>query len=74
LGRILIRFTTREPAPHSFYDLPGILRGNIDRPDSDHLLDSAFEQIRIYAKADVAVSGKTGCRARPRPEAQEPTE
>jgi uncharacterized membrane protein len=56
LSRILIRFTAREPAPHGFYDPPSILRVSIDRPDFDHVLDSAFEQIRMYAKGDVAVS------------------
>jgi uncharacterized membrane protein len=56
LSRILIRFASREPAPHLFYDPPSILRVNIDRPDFDHLLDSAFEQIRMYAKGDAAVS------------------
>jgi uncharacterized membrane protein len=56
LSRILIRFVSREPAPRLFYDPPSILRVNMDRPDFDHLLDSAFEQIRMYAKADVAVS------------------
>jgi uncharacterized membrane protein len=56
LSRILIRFTSREPAPHVFYDPPSILRVHIGRTDFDHLLDSAFEQIRMYAKGDAAVS------------------
>jgi uncharacterized membrane protein len=56
LSRILIRFASREPAPHLFYDPPSILRVSIDRPDFEHLMDSAFEQIRMYAKGDVAVS------------------
>jgi uncharacterized membrane protein len=56
LSRILIRFASREPAPHLFYDPPGILRVNINWTDLDHLLDSAFEQIRMYAKGDIAVS------------------
>jgi uncharacterized membrane protein len=56
LSRILIRFTSREPAPYVYYDPPSILRVQIGRTDFDHLLDSAFEQIRMYAKGDAAVS------------------
>jgi uncharacterized membrane protein len=56
LSRILIRIASREPAPHLFYDPPGLLRVSIDWTDFDHLLDSAFEQIRMYAKSDIAVS------------------
>jgi uncharacterized membrane protein len=56
LSRILIRFASREPAAHLFYDPPGILRVNIEWTNFDHLLDSAFEQIRMYAKGDIAVS------------------
>jgi uncharacterized membrane protein len=56
LSRILIRFAAREPAPRGFYDPPSILRVSIDRTDFDHMLESAFEQIRMYAKGDVAVS------------------
>jgi uncharacterized membrane protein len=56
LSRVLIRFASRESAPPLFYDPPGILRINIEWADFDHLLDSAFEQIRMYAKGDVAVS------------------
>jgi len=56
LSRILIRFASRESAPNIFYDPPGVLRVSIHWTDFDHLLDSAFEQIRMYAKSDVAVS------------------
>ena len=56
LSRILIRFASRESAPHLFYDPPGILRARINWNDFHHLLDSAFEQIRMYAKGDIAVS------------------
>ena len=56
LSRLLIRFASRESAPHLFYDPPGILRASIHWTDFDHLLDSAFEQIRMYAKGDIAVS------------------
>ena len=56
LSRILIRFASRESPPHLFYDPPGVLRVRINWTDFDHLLDSAFEQIRMYAKGDIAVS------------------
>jgi uncharacterized membrane protein len=56
LSRILIRFTSRElPEPH-VYDLRGVARVNVQWIDLERLLDSAFEQIRMYAKADIAVS------------------
>jgi len=56
LSRILIRFASRESAPNIFYDPPGVLRVSINWTDFEHLLDSAFEQIRMYSKGDVAVS------------------
>jgi len=56
LSRILIRFASREPPEELLYDPPGVFRVSIQWVDFDHLLDSAFEQIRMYAKADVAVS------------------
>ena len=56
LSRILIRFASRESAPNIFYDPPGVRRVSIHWTDFDHLLDSAFEQIRMYSKGDVAVS------------------
>ena len=43
------------PAP-LLYDPPGIVRASIQWIDFDGLLTSAFEQIRLYSKADVAVS------------------
>ncbi len=56
LSRILIRFASREmPAP-LLYDPPGVVRASIPWIDFDGLLNSAFEQIRLYSKADVAVS------------------
>jgi uncharacterized membrane protein len=56
LSRILIRFASRElPAP-VLYDPPGIARVNIPWIGFDGLLRSAFEQIRLYSKSDVAVS------------------
>ncbi len=56
LSRILIRFVSREPLSPLYYDPPGILRLSLPWIDFDHLATSAFEQIRMYAKGDVAVS------------------
>jgi uncharacterized membrane protein len=56
LSRIMIRFVSREPPEGLLYDPPGIFRVSIPWTDFDHLLTSAFEQIRMYAKADPAVS------------------
>jgi uncharacterized membrane protein len=38
------------------YDPPGIIRASIGWIHFERLLDAAFEQIRMYAKTDVAVS------------------
>jgi uncharacterized membrane protein len=56
LSRILIRFVSREPPEELLYDPPGVLRVSIPWIDFDRLLESAFEQIRMYSKSDVAVS------------------
>jgi uncharacterized membrane protein len=56
LGRILIRIACREPPESVLYDPPGTLRVYIPWPSFERLLDSAFEQIRMYSKTDVAVS------------------
>jgi uncharacterized membrane protein len=56
LSRILIRFASREPPESSLYDPPGVFRVSIAWINFEKLLDSAFEQIRMYSKADVAVS------------------
>jgi len=56
LSRILIRFVSRDPLSPAYYDPPGILRVRVPWIDFDHLVISAFEQIRMYAKGDVAVS------------------
>jgi len=56
LSRILIRVASREPPESRMYDPPGVLRLYIRWPSFERLLDSAFEQIRMYSKADVAVS------------------
>lgn len=56
LSRILIRFASREPPESLLYDPPGVFRVSMAWIDFEKLLDSALEQIRMYAKADVAVS------------------
>ena len=53
LSRILIRFASREmPAP-LLYDPPGVVRASIPWIDFDGLLNSAFEQIRLYSKVSL---------------------
>ncbi len=56
LSRILIRFASRETPEPRLYDLRGVARVHIQWIDFEHLLDSAFEQIRMYSKGDIAVS------------------
>jgi uncharacterized membrane protein len=56
LSRIMIRFASREPPERALYDPPGTLRVVIPWIGFDRLLESAFEQIRLYSKSDVAVS------------------
>ena len=56
LSRILIRFASREAPQSLTYDPPGVVRVSIPWLGFDRLADAAFEQIRMYAKADVAVN------------------
>jgi len=56
LSRILIRFASRDAPESLLYDPPGIVRASISWIQFEQLLDSAFEQIRMYSKRDVAVS------------------
>jgi uncharacterized membrane protein len=56
LSRLLIRFTSRHMPEAMLYDLQGVPRVSIQWIDCERLLDSAFEQIRMYAKNDIAVS------------------
>ncbi len=56
LSRILIRFVSREPLDSNLYDPPGVFRVHLPGMGVERLLDSAFEQIRLYARGDVAVS------------------
>jgi uncharacterized membrane protein len=56
LSRILIRFAAREEPASLLYDPPGTLRVSMPWPGFDQLVDAAFDQIRLYARGDVAVS------------------
>ena len=56
LSRLMIRFTSREMPEPLLYDLKGVARVAIRWIDLERLLDSAFEQIRMYSKTDIAVS------------------
>jgi len=56
LSRLLIRFGSREAPASLLYDPPGVLRVSMLWPDFDRLVDVAFDQIRLYARADLAVS------------------
>ena len=56
LSRILICVASRELPESNLYDPPGILRVYVPWIRFDRLLASAFEQIRMYSKTDVAVS------------------
>jgi len=56
LSRIIIAVISRDPPESLLYDPPGVLRVSIPWTSFEGLLDSAFEQIRMYSKSDVAVS------------------
>jgi uncharacterized membrane protein len=56
LSRIMILWISRVPPPSHHYAPPHVLRLFVPWMDFDSLLDTAFEQIRHYAVADVAVS------------------
>ncbi len=56
LSRVLIRFASREPLPSLLYNPPGTVRVYIPWLGFDRLVESAFEQIRLYSKSDVAVN------------------
>jgi len=56
LSRILIRFASRQIPDDLLYDPPGIVRASLGSIHFDHLLEAAFEQIRIYSRSDMAVS------------------
>jgi len=56
LSRIMILWISRTPPPSHYYAPPHVLRLFVPWMSFDGLLDTAFEQIRHYAIADVAVS------------------
>ena len=56
LSRIMIRFVSRQIPEPLLYDLKGAARVSITWIGFERLLDSAFEQIRMYSKIDIAVS------------------
>ena len=56
LSRIMVGVISREPPESLLYDPPGMLRVSVPWIGIEGLLDSAFEQIRMYSKSDVAVS------------------
>jgi uncharacterized membrane protein len=56
LSRILIRFASREAPTELLCDPPGVVRVSIMWSNFARMLDSAFEQIRLYSQTDVAVS------------------
>lgn len=56
LSSILIRFAARESPETVLYDPPGTPRVVIPWIGFERLLEAAFDQIRLYSQADVAVS------------------
>lgn len=56
LSRILIHFLSKQPPSSLLFDPPGVLRVHVPWAGFPHLLNSAFEQIRMYSLSDVAVS------------------
>ena len=56
LSRILICFASRETPESVLYDPPGIARVSLVWTDFDRMLQSAYEQIRLYSQTDLAVS------------------
>jgi uncharacterized membrane protein len=56
LSRILVRFGSRQEPISLHYDPPGLLRVSIPWPGFDRVVDTAFDQIRLYSQSDVAVS------------------
>ncbi len=56
LSRVLIRFASREVPSSLLCDPAGVARVSIPWSNFGRMLDSAFEQIRLYAQTDLAVS------------------
>ena len=53
LSSVLIQFAAREAPRTNFYDPPGVLRVVIPYVGFDRMVETAFEQIRLYARTDV---------------------
>jgi uncharacterized membrane protein len=56
LGRIMIRWISRDPPAGTLFDPPHVHRVTMPWIDLDGLLDTAFEQIRHYAESDLPVT------------------
>ena len=56
LGRIMIRWVSRDPPASTLFDPPHVHRVTMPWIDVDGLLETAFEQIRHYAESDLPVS------------------
>jgi uncharacterized membrane protein len=56
LSRIMILWISRRPPPSHYFGPPHVLRLFVPWISFDGLLDAAFEQIRHYGAADIAVS------------------
>ena len=56
LSRVLIRFASREVPSSLLCDPPGVVRVSMMWSNFGRMLDSAFEQIRLYSQTDLAVS------------------
>lgn len=56
LSRVMILWASRAPPPTHLHAPPHVLRVALPWIAYDGLLDTAFEQIRHYAKSDIAVS------------------
>ena len=56
LSRIMIRWVGRAPPPSHFFGPPNVLRLVVPWISLNGLFDTAFEQIRHYSAADIAVS------------------
>jgi uncharacterized membrane protein len=56
LSRVVIRYVARRPPDELLFDPPGVIRVSLGWIQFPRLLDAAFEQIRMYAKTDLAVS------------------
>jgi uncharacterized membrane protein len=56
LSRILIQLASRQPPSCFYYDPPGVVRVFVPWPTFEQLTHTAFDQIRLYAQRDAAVS------------------